>query len=199
MSGFDWGTAKSTLLRISALEIAEFLRSDRFDGVYGFGYFCHNSYGSVLLTANTTDHHEQSYHDFVSKFGRYDKDHFKWDIGNWKYPAGIGQGPGQQSDQYQRGWRPFAGAIDAAMASEASPGLELRGFCIAVLRQLLHDGVFQKRTQSLGFTVMDVDDREEEGYLTKLEFDSYLRKMNQRGTQCRPTAGPGEEQASGEN
>ena len=175
MKSFDWQAARSALLQVSALEISDFLQSDRAVGVYGIGYFCHNSYGNVLLVANTDEYHDKSYREFVQRWGPYEEDHYRWEIGNWCFPAGIAsKGPGQVSEQYSSGWAPYEKVIDGAMGDDDSPGLRLRDFCVETLRQLIRDGVFQDSIPHLGFTVMDVDDPDERGFLTKLEFDRFL-------------------------
>jgi hypothetical protein len=179
---FDWQTAKETLLSISFSEIEAFLASPRTRHVYGIGYFCHNSYGHVLLVANSTDYHERAFRDFCQKYGLCDEDEFKWQIGNWEYPAGIAEGCGQQSKQYTEGWRPYREKIEAALTADIDnhPGGFLREACSEVLRKLIRNGAFRSASQPLGFTVMDVDDLSCQGLRTKLEFDTFLCESSGR-------------------
>ena len=176
MSAFPWHDAKQTLLRISQPEIRTFLQSDRSRGLYGIGYFCHNSYGDVLIVANTTDFHRDSFRGYVEEFGPCHEDEFKWDIGNWQYPAGIANGPGQQSPDYQSSWEPFRKTIDQPTVNGAvdHPGAQLRNLCCDVLQSLITKGIFDAYLPNLGFTVMDVDDPGTAGPATKMDFDSFV-------------------------
>jgi hypothetical protein len=182
MSQFPWHDAKQTLLRISQSEIQSFLQTARSRNIYGIGYFCHNSYGDVLLVANTTDYHKDSFRRYVERFGPCDEDDFRWDIGNWQYPAGIATGPGQQSFDYQSSWEPFRRAIDQTTTDETVDhrGALLRNLCLDVLQSLITKGIFDRYLPNLGFTVMDVDDPGTAGLETKKSFDSFVSNRDRQ-------------------
>ena len=177
MPPFPWHDAKQTLLRISRAELQSFFQSDRSQDVYGVGFFCHNSYGDVLLVANTADYHRASFQGYVEQFGICNEIEYKWNIGNWQYPAGIAAGPNQQSPEYSRSWAPYQKIIDEMTMSEAvdHAGDQLRNLCCEVLQSLISEGLFDARLPHLGFTVMDVDDPDSVGPETMKRFDEYAR------------------------
>ena len=95
--------------------------------LYGFGFFCDALSGDVFLVANTRGFHDESVKKLTSPaFGPS----FKWDIGNWKWPAGLFPSSSNEQREFDVAWARARGAV-----KDLSQGA-LEDCCNAVLMEL---------------------------------------------------------------
>jgi hypothetical protein len=101
MNEFDWAGAEEALNRLSKEQFARFLeRVDRCD-LYGLGFFCDPIEG-VMPAANTRSFHAACFREYVEGGGRTDEETFRWDTGNWQYPAGLASSTEELMDVHRR-------------------------------------------------------------------------------------------------
>jgi hypothetical protein len=155
---FDWTAAENLLFHISTRQVAQFLAGPDKDDVYGFGFFC-DALTGVCFVANTEPFHLASLRDFESRFGPTEPEIFRWEIGNWKYPAGLFPSSNPEQREFDDGWRENRKTL-AAIAENATQTM-LEKVCVNVLRRLTQDGAFSAAPGIKGFMVPSPDDPRE--------------------------------------
>ncbi len=169
-SEFDWSEAEEALYRMSRDQFAGFLRrADRGD-LYGLGFFCDPIEG-VMPVANTRSFHDASFRRYVERGGTTDEETFRWDIGNWEFPAGLAASTEEQMEfdaRWERSWRWHKEPDD----DRTSSLLEDR--CVKVLIRLKDEGVFAEARNIQGFIVLCPDDRGEDVLKKKSMLDDLL-------------------------
>jgi hypothetical protein len=167
---FDWADAEEALYRISKDQFTGFLRrTDRGD-LYGLGFFCDPIEG-VMPVANSRSFHDASFRQYVERGGTTDEGTFKWDIGNWEYPAGLASSTEEQMEFNAR-WEGFRGLLSQSDDDRTQEMLE--DHCIRVLRRLCDEGVFSDARDIEGLIVLGPDDRAEDVLAKKGRLDGIL-------------------------
>ena len=123
------------------------------DDVYGVGFFCDISVGDALCVANTEQYYQSSLRAFEAQFGAANADQFRWDIGNWKYPAGL---PSVSSEDFHADWRPYQESLRELADDQAQQKLEQ--MCGSVLERLCDEGIFSGARGLEGFNILGPDD-----------------------------------------
>jgi hypothetical protein len=117
------------LLALSLPHIRLFI--DKYgSGFYGFGFFCDASNGLVYLVANSEEFHQESFNNMLSLMNTANEDQFKWDIGNWQFPAGLFPSASAEQRQFERGW------VEIRNKSPELTQKDLEKCCKAVLMKL---------------------------------------------------------------
>ena len=167
---FDWTEAEEALYRISKDQFTGFLRRADTGDVYGLGFFCDPIEG-VMPVANTRSFHDAGFRQYVEQGGTTDEETFRWDIGNWEFPAGLAASTEEQigfDAQWERIWGRLGKPAD-----DRTSGL-LEDLCIRVLRRLTGEGVFSEARNIEGFIVLGPDDRGEDVLKKKSMLDDLL-------------------------
>lgn len=171
----NWIEAKETLLVLARLQLATFLESEEREDVYGIGFFCDSYQGSVCLVANTNSFHSRKFHEYIAEFGsgegHEDETTFRWDIGNWKYPAGL------VPDAFNAGWEKFEAALKDATFAGAGDDQDqerLESLAAAILACLVDEGAFAHAPALEGFNVLGPDDPQQSVLVKKSKFDTLV-------------------------
>jgi hypothetical protein len=151
----DWLSVKGTLYIYMKKQFAALLGGPEKDEVYGVGFFCDSSVGDVLAVANTEAYYEKSLQRFEEQFGPTDADQFRWDIGGWKYPAGL-PWLGTLGGEFDAAWCPYRESLRQLEEEEIQGQLE--DACREVLGRLVDDGVFANAANLRGFAILGPDD-----------------------------------------
>jgi hypothetical protein len=149
---FDWADAEDGLHRISKKQVVQFLNESEKGDVYGFGFFCDAYDGTVLLVASTEQYHLSSLRDFEARFGPTDPEVFKWDIGNWKYPAGLFPSSSAEQSEFDVAWKEYQELL-SQIENDDKQGM-LEDVCFKVLRRLIHEGAFSTALSVKGVTIL---------------------------------------------
>jgi hypothetical protein len=171
---FDWAAAEDGLHRISKKQVVHFLNGAEQDNVYGFGFFCDGYDGTVLLVANTEQYHLSSLRDFEARFGPTDPEVFRWDIGNWKYPAGLFPSSSVEQRGFDTAWNEYREPLSEIENDKKQEMLE--DLCSGVLMRLFNEGVFSTDSSLMGFTVLGPDDGQEIVLEKKKRFNGLLQR-----------------------
>jgi hypothetical protein len=172
-SEFNWAEAEEALYRISKDQFTGFLRRADTGDLYGLGFFCDPIEG-VMPVANTRSCHDAGFRQYVEQGGTTDEETFRWDIGNWEFPAGLAASTEEQMEfdaHWERIWSRFTEPKD-----DRTPGL-LEDLCIRVLRRLIDEGVFWDARGIEGFSVLGPDDRAEDVLAKKARLDDLLKRL----------------------
>jgi hypothetical protein len=169
---FDWKAAEEILYAISKEQVARFLGRIDCDDLYGLGYFCDLNEG-VMLVAGTRRHLTASLREHVERFGPTDEETFRWDVGNWEYPAGLALSTEEQME-YDAAWERIGRPL-AETGDDRDPG-HLEDLCVRVLRRLCNEGAFAAARRLEGFMVLGPDDSPEAVLLKKRHLDMVLER-----------------------
>lgn len=172
---FDWETATHVLHHISKNQVVRFLGGSDEDDIYGFGFFCDASTGVIYLTANTEQYHETGFSEFEKRYGPTDKEVYRWDIGNWKYPGGLFTSSSPEQLDFDRTWRQYQEAL--SQLEDESKQLFLEEVCLKVLERLVDEGVFSREPALQGFMILGPNDQGEALLAKKRRFNRQKRKM----------------------
>jgi hypothetical protein len=169
---FDWGAAEEVLFTTSKDQVARFLGRVDCDDLYGLGYFCDPIEG-VMLVANTRRFLATTLGEYVERFGPTDEETFRWDIGNWEYPAGLALSAEEQME-FDATWEKLGRPISDLGDEPDQEALE--GLCARVLERLWDEGVFWAAQRLEGFVVLGPDDRREDVLVKKRHLDRVLSR-----------------------
>lgn len=170
---FDWAAVEDGLHRISKKQVGQFLNRAEQDDVYGFGFFCDGYDRAVLLVANTEQYHQNSLRDFEARFGPTDPEVFRWDIGNWKYPAGLFPSSSVEQREFDTAWNEYQEPLSEIENDKKQEILE--DLCSGVLMKLFNEGAFSTASSLMCFTVLSPDDGQEIVLEKKKRFDGLLQ------------------------
>jgi hypothetical protein len=148
----DWAAAEDGLHRISKKQVVQFLNGAEQDNVYGFGFFCDGYDGTVLLVANTEQYHLSSLCDFEARFGPTDPEVFRWDIGNWKYPAGLFPSSSVEQNEFEDAWKESQEPLSQIDNDDKQEILE--DVCFKVLERLIQGRAFSDTTSVKGVMIL---------------------------------------------
>ena len=151
----DWEAAEAVLLRAAREQLADFLDEFDRDDLYGLGFFA-SSYEGVALVAAGRRAMDEQLRSYRAQFGPPDDEFaFRWDIGNWQFPAGLEYG----QQEFDAAWAEFAEALkdDCDDANEPL----LIGLCERVLARLAAEGTFATVPDLEGLIVLGPDDPSE--------------------------------------
>jgi hypothetical protein len=155
---FNWAAAATDLYNASKSQIAQFLaRPDNRD-VYGLGFFCNADDGVVYLVANTEQYYRSSLLEFEKRFGPTDKEVYRWDSGNWKYPGGLFLSSSPEQLEFEKAWESYQKSLSQLELDDKQALLE--DVCRKVLRWLSREGVLSKMAGLQGVTILGPDDQE---------------------------------------
>jgi hypothetical protein len=171
---FDWEAAEEVLYAISKEQVVRFLGGVNCDDLYGLGYFCDPIEG-VMLAANTRRHLAASLREYAERFGPADEESFRWDIGNWEYPAGLAFSAEEQME-FDAAWERLGRPISVSEDDRDQEPLE--ELCIRVLGRLCGEGVFSAARQLEGFVVLGSDDSPEDVLVKKRHLDNVLNRQD---------------------
>ena len=149
---FDRAAAEDALHRISKRHVSQFLNGPDGCDTYGFGFFCDAYDGTVCLVANTQQYHLTSLRNFGAQFGPVDRDLFRWDIGNWKYPAGLFSSSSAEQREFYETWKECQVALSQIENDDNQERLE--DICFKVLRRLIHEGAFSMAPTGGGVMIL---------------------------------------------
>lgn len=171
----NWIEAEETLLLLARRQLATFRQSDEREDVYGFGFFCDSYQGSVCLVANTNSFHHRAFQEYIAEFGsregHEDETTFRWDIGNWKYPAGL------VADGFNAGWEKFETALKDATFAGAGDDQDqerLERMAATILACLVEEGAFAHACTLEGFIILGPDDPRQSVLVKKSKFDNLV-------------------------
>ncbi len=150
---FDWNIMTNTLYQISKDQMAQFLKGPDKEDLYGAGYYCDANEGVIYLVANTEGYYKKNIQEFEKQFGVTDKEVFRWDIGNWKYPGGLFPSSSPEQIRFEKGWEKYQEAISYLEEEEKQVLLEKA--CIKVLERLVQE----EKLPLQGVTVLGPDDQ----------------------------------------
>src|SRR5437667_7730391 len=94
------GDARSDFIELSKEYLNQFRQSSGSD-FYGVGFFCDAYSGDVLVVANSEDYHREA---FGRHSGTSSEDRFRWEIGNWNYPAGLFPSSSAEQRAFEEKW-----------------------------------------------------------------------------------------------
>ena len=149
---FDRVAAEDGLFRTSKRQIDRFLAEGEQDGLYGFGFFCDAFDETVLLVANTEQFHLTSIRSFEAEFGPTDPEIFRWDIGNWKYPAGLFPPVTAEQNLFEVLRKESLEPLSEVDGDDKQGMLE--EICFNVLRRLIRGRTFSPVSTLRGVTVL---------------------------------------------
>ncbi|MBP3956059.1 DUF4303 domain-containing protein [Gemmata sp. G18] len=149
---FDRVAAEDRLYCISKKQIAQFLNGVEQDNVYGFGFFCDGYDGTVLLVANTEQYHLSNFLEYEARFGATDSEFFRWDVGNWKYPAGLFSSSSTEQSEFEDAWKEHREPLSQT-ENEAKQEI-LEDICFKVLKRLVQERTFSGIPGVKGVTVL---------------------------------------------
>jgi hypothetical protein len=168
---FDWEAAEQVLYAISKAQLTRFLGHVDCDDLYGLGYFCDPIEG-VMLVANTRTSHDAGLLEFIGRFGPTDEETYRWDIGNWEYPAGLEVSSAEEQMEFDSAWQGLGRPITSA--GDELDQERLEGLCIRVLTRLREDGAFSAARNLEGFVVLGPDDSDGDVLVKKRRLDQVL-------------------------
>ncbi len=175
---FDWAAAEDRLHRISKKQVVHFLNGAEQDNVYGFGFFCDGYDGTVLLVANTEQYHLSSLRDFEARFGPTDPEVFRWDIGNWKYPAGLFPSSSAEQNEFEDAWKEYREPL-SQIDNDDKQGM-LEDVCFKVLRRLIQGRAFSDTPSVRGIMILGPLALEESVLEKKKRLNSLLQRDDER-------------------
>ena len=189
----DWAGATNLLYRITKQQILRFIEEHETAEVCGLGFYCDSLYGCVHLVADTEeqwritlrDHKvsvanasPEAIRDYPDLY-QMSPEVLRWDIGNWKYPAGLFPSASPDQRGFDTGWQPQQELLDSIGKEKSSEVVEeYQGILIDVCSRTLIR-LFNERNLSAlhgleGFTVMGPDDPREAGFERKKHFDCLI-------------------------
>jgi hypothetical protein len=143
---------------MSVPHVHRFLSGPDADDVYGFGFFC-DAYGPVYLVADTEQYHCESLSEYEARFGQVDREVFRWNIGNWKYPGGLFASSSAEQREFDIAWKSYEALL--RQLDDDTTQSKLEAVCVQVLRALYVDGVFTQARRLKGLTVLGPDATDE--------------------------------------
>jgi Uncharacterised protein family UPF0047 len=150
---FDWAAAEDRLHCIAKKHVGQFLNGAEQSDVYGFGFFCDAYNGTALLVANTEQYYLSSLRDFEARFGPANAEVFKWDIGNWEYPAGLFPSSSAEQDEFEDAWKKEYQEPLSQIENDDKQSM-LEEVCFKVLRRLIQARVFSAVPSVKGVTIL---------------------------------------------
>lgn len=168
---FDWKAAEEVLDVISKEQLVRFLDGVDCDDIYGLGYFCDLLEG-VMLVANGRRSFAESLGECGWRSGSTDYEVFRWDIGNWEYPAGVALSSTEEQIQFDEAWENLGSPRSGDDDDRDQKRLE--ELCIKVLRRLIDDNAFAAADHLEGFMILGPDDLPEDVLSKKKRLDALL-------------------------
>lgn len=178
----DWEAAEDALVTIARNQILAFQDEVDCSDLYGLGFFADLLEG-LQLVANFRDHHESNLLAYQAEWGPTDADVYRWEIGNWQYPAGLDV----DNETFDAVWEPFREPLMEAVTAAESQAFEdrcvehLENLCIRVLDRLESESVFAGLAALEGLTVLGHDDPAEVIIPKKQRLDWILHRPGNPG------------------
>ena len=101
---------------------------------------------------------------------------FRWEIGNWEYPAGLFPSASLEQREYAMDWQEFEQSMAELALPDHQERLEL--LALKVLKRLIDEGVFSQATSLKGYTILGPDDTQALLLKKKSRVDRHLNAGN---------------------
>jgi hypothetical protein len=173
---FDWDHAEEVLYAISKDHLTRFLGQQGRDDIYGLGFFCDLIEG-VMLVANTRACHDSSFQESKNWSEKPNEALFRWDIGNWEYPAGLFPSDSEEQAEFDRVWKEVGVPVAYSDEDERTQRL-LEALCGKVFKRLAEAGVLTPARGLEGLVVLGPDDEDKAILTKKKRLDPILKRRS---------------------